>query len=287
MDISFLRVPVVWGGESPEWRCLYLLWYVRVSIQGSYSAEVPQMCPQSLVSLMLKTFPANPGETKHNWIYRWALRQPKPGKDNVPSLGEGAGRSWKPALQSQGLETNSALLLSWKPPRTLQLLFQTWSDGQEKLNFRELLCMFPDLDGLQNSLYDWGEIIVLFSSSIAEYINHVENPPALPTNWSRSWLAAGAAPAVVAGKLVVKESLGKDWHCWWAEGRAMPWCHCRRWTDELRLKGVTPTAGGGAAASTSGLLSPSQALECSFMGLLGKSLQQVWDFKRPDVRILF
>lgn len=200
MDISFLRVPVVWDGESPECRCLCLLWDVRVSIQGSSSAEVPQMCPWSLVSLMLKTFPANPGETKHNWIYRWGLRQPKPGKDNIPFLREDAGRSWKPPLQSQGLETNPALLLGWEPLRTLRLLLQTRSDRQGKLNFRPLLSMIADPNGLQNSLYDWGEIIVLFSSSIAEYINHVEKPPTLPTNWSRSWWAAGAAPAGVAGK---------------------------------------------------------------------------------------
>ena len=73
--------------------------------------------------------------------------------------------------------------------------------------------MLSDPNGLQNSLYDWGEIIVLFNISIAEYIDHVEKKPTLTTTWNSSWLAAGAAPAVIAGKLVVKESLGKDWHC--------------------------------------------------------------------------
>lgn len=109
---------------------------MSVSVQGSNSVKVPQMCPQSLVTLTLKIFPANPWEAKHNWIPRWGLRQPKPGKDNVSSLGEDVERSWKPPLQSQGLGTNPALLLSWKPVRALQLLLQTWSDGQEKLNFR-------------------------------------------------------------------------------------------------------------------------------------------------------
>lgn len=66
-----------------------------------------------------------------------------------------------------------------------------------------------------------------------------EKKPTLTANWNSSWLAAGAAPAVMAGKLVVKESFGKDWHRWWASGKAMPLCHCSTWTDELRLKEKT------------------------------------------------
>lgn len=34
--------------------------------------------------------------------------------------------------------------------------------------------MLSDPNGLQNSFCDWGEIIVLFNISIAEYIDHVE-----------------------------------------------------------------------------------------------------------------
>lgn len=60
--------------------------------------------------------------------------------------------------------------------------------------------MLSDPNGLQHSLYDWGEIIVLFSISIAEYIDHVEEKPSLTANWNSSWLAAGAAPAVMVGE---------------------------------------------------------------------------------------
>lgn len=221
MFISLLKLPVVWNGERPEWRFLYLSRYVGALAQGSNSGEVPQMCPQSLVSLMLKTVPANPHETKQ-WLYPqvWGSGNPSQQKAIFLPWGKKVGEktlwSWKPHLLSQGLEVKPAPLLSRKPTRTLQLLFQTWSDGQEKLNFKVWLCVLSDPNGLQNSLYDWGEIIVLFNISIEEYIDHVGKNPTLTANWNSSWLAEGAAPAVVAGKLVVKESLGKDWHRWWA-----------------------------------------------------------------------
>ena len=72
-----------------------------------------------------------------------------------------------------GLEVKLAPV-SWKPVRTLKLLIETWSVGQEKLNLKVWLCMLSDKNSLQNKLHDWGEIIALFNISIAEYIDHVE-----------------------------------------------------------------------------------------------------------------
>lgn len=43
----------------------------------------------------LKLFQLIQGKQNTTWIYRWGLRQPKTGKDNVPSLGEDAGKCWK------------------------------------------------------------------------------------------------------------------------------------------------------------------------------------------------
>lgn len=95
---------------------------MAVSIQGSNSAGVPQMGPLSIFILVLRTFPANPGETKHNLNLQVGTQAAQARKRQC-SLSGGRCREM--------LETNPALLLGWKPLRTLHCYFKRDQMGRK------------------------------------------------------------------------------------------------------------------------------------------------------------
>lgn len=166
------------------------------------------MChPQSLVSLIHQTVPAYLHEIKHKLYPQVGehLGDPSQPKATFPPWEENATiLEVSPAVPEAGSKTSSSHQLKNNEDHGIVILI---SKAGDKWDFKIWFCILSHLNGLKKSLYDWAEIIELFNISVAEYINHGGERKTQSTNRKSGWLAAGAVPAVVAGKLLIRNHL--------------------------------------------------------------------------------